>query len=139
MKVAARAEVTTLKTGARTLLSFNSGNIAGAVKELIQAGKATVYYAPLTLQQTGDFRIGTEQMKRLKRDHIQEINAMTLQLTVPNMACSACGDTITKAITAVDSTAKVEANPKTKQVNIETQASETAIKDAIAAVGYTVT
>lgn len=63
---------------------------------------------------------------------------MTLQLTVPNMACSACGDTIAKAITAIDSTATVEADPKTKRVHIETQASETAIKDAITAAGYTV-
>jgi copper chaperone len=63
---------------------------------------------------------------------------MTLQLTVPNMACSACGDTITKAIQAIDSSATVQADPKTKQVNIETQASETAIKQAITDAGYTV-
>jgi copper chaperone len=64
---------------------------------------------------------------------------MTLQLTVPNMACSACGETITKAVKTVDPTANIEADPKTKQVNIETQASETAVKQAIAAAGYTVT
>lgn len=63
---------------------------------------------------------------------------MTLQLTVPNMACSACGETITKAVIAVDPSAKVEADPKTKLVNIETQVAETQIKDAIAAAGYTV-
>ncbi|MBC7822612.1 MAG: heavy-metal-associated domain-containing protein [Candidatus Parcubacteria bacterium] len=63
---------------------------------------------------------------------------MTLQLTVPNMACSACVTTITEAVKAIDTTAKVEADPKTKLVNIETQQSETAIKDAITAAGYTV-
>lgn len=63
---------------------------------------------------------------------------MTLQLTVPNMACSACGDTITKAVKAVDPTAMIQADPKTKQVNIETQASETAVKQAIVEAGYTV-
>lgn len=63
---------------------------------------------------------------------------MTLQLTVPNMACSACSDTITKAIQAVDPSATVQADPKTKQVNIETQASETEVKQAITAAGYTV-
>lgn len=63
---------------------------------------------------------------------------MTLQLTVPNMACAACSETITNAIKAIDSTATVEAEPKTKQVNVETQASETAIKQAITAAGYTV-
>lgn len=63
---------------------------------------------------------------------------MTLQLTVPNMACSACSDTITKAIKAIDPAATVQADTKTKQVNIETQAAETAIKQAITDAGYTV-
>ena len=63
---------------------------------------------------------------------------MTLQLTVPNMACSACSDTITKAIKAIDPAATVQADTKTKQVNIETQAPETAIKQAITNAGYTV-
>lgn len=63
---------------------------------------------------------------------------MTLQLTVPNMACSACSDTITKAIQAIDPTATVQADTKTKQVNVETQAAETAIKQAIIDAGYTI-
>jgi copper chaperone len=63
---------------------------------------------------------------------------MTLQLTVPDMACSACGETITKAVKAVDSTAIVQADPKTKLVNIETQASEAAVREAIEAAGYSV-
>jgi copper chaperone len=61
---------------------------------------------------------------------------MALQLTVPKLACSACATTLTKAIQTIDSTATVQANPKTKVVTVETQASETAIKEAIAAVGY---
>lgn len=63
---------------------------------------------------------------------------MTLQLTVPNMACSACSDTIAKAIQAIDPAATVHADTKTKQVNIETQATETAIKQAVTGAGYTV-
>ncbi|WP_250126549.1 heavy-metal-associated domain-containing protein [Chroococcidiopsis sp. CCMEE 29] len=63
---------------------------------------------------------------------------MTLQLTVPNMVCSACGETIAKAVKVVDPTATVQADPKTKLVNIETQQSETAIKQAIADAGYAV-
>ncbi|TBR59343.1 heavy metal transporter [Westiellopsis prolifica IICB1] len=63
---------------------------------------------------------------------------MTLQLTVPNMACSACGETITKAIQAVDSAAMVQTDPNTKLVTIETQASETEIKEAVTAAGYSV-
>lgn len=63
---------------------------------------------------------------------------MTLQLIVPNMACSACSDTITKAIQAIDPAATIQADTKTKQVNIETQAAETVIKQAITDAGYTV-
>jgi copper chaperone len=63
---------------------------------------------------------------------------MALQLTVPNMACSACSDTITNAIKAIDPAATIQADPKTKQVNVDTQQSEAAIKQAIADAGYTV-
>lgn len=64
---------------------------------------------------------------------------MTLQLTVPNMACSACGETITKAIKAVDPTATVQTDPSTKLVSVETQISEAVIKTAITEAGYSVT
>lgn len=72
---------------------------------------------------------------------------MAIQLTIPNMACSACSDTITKAIKAVsasrnsegtDPAATVQADTKTKLVNIDTQAAETVIKQAITDAGYTV-
>ena len=63
---------------------------------------------------------------------------MTLQLTVPNMACSACSETITKAVKAIDSTATIVADPQTKLVTVETQQPETAVKEAIVAAGYTV-
>lgn len=57
-------------------------------------------------------------------------------LKVPKMACSACVNTITQAIYSVDGDATVQAEPKTKLVNIKTQASATAIKEALASVGY---
>lgn len=63
---------------------------------------------------------------------------MTLQLMIPNMACSACVDTITKAVQAIDPAAEINPDVKTKQVSIETQANEASIRDAIAAAGYTV-
>jgi copper chaperone len=63
---------------------------------------------------------------------------MTLQLKVPNMACSACGDTITKAINTIDPTATVQTDPKTKIVLVDTNASETVIKEAITNAGYSV-
>ena len=60
---------------------------------------------------------------------------MTVSLKVPNMACSACADKITKAVQALDPGATVQADTKTKLVNIEAQASETAVREAIIAAG----
>lgn len=61
---------------------------------------------------------------------------MTLQLKVPKMACSACANTITKAVQAVDSAAVVEADLKTKLVTIQTVKPENEVRKAIASVGY---
>jgi copper chaperone len=85
---------------------------------------------PLTLQRTRESR-----MKRLNH---RQMRLMTLQLKIPNMACSACGDAIAEAIKAIDSTATVQADPETKLVSIETQSPETAIKQAISEAGYSV-
>jgi copper chaperone len=63
---------------------------------------------------------------------------MALSLKIPNMACSACGDTITKAIQAIDPAATVQADPKTKLLQVDTQAAETAIRNAITTAGYTI-
>jgi copper chaperone len=63
---------------------------------------------------------------------------MTLQLQVPNMACAACGTTITNAILAIDPTAVVRTDPSTKSVEIDTQAAETDIRQAITLAGYSV-
>jgi copper chaperone len=54
------------------------------------------------------------------------------------MACSACSDTITKAIKAIDPTATVQADPKTKLVEIDAQVSEASVRDAITAAGYSI-
>lgn len=63
---------------------------------------------------------------------------MALEFTVPDLACAACVDTVTKAIQAIDTTAQVKADPATKQVEAVTIASEAAIKQAIVEAGYTV-
>ena len=64
---------------------------------------------------------------------------MAIELTVPNMACSACSDTITQAVQAIDPAATVQADTKTKLVVIETQTPEATVKAAIVAAGYSVT
>lgn len=61
-----------------------------------------------------------------------------MQLNVPSIVCDGCADTITKAIHTLDSSASVSVNIETKQVEIDTQADESAIKEAIAAAGHDV-
>lgn len=63
---------------------------------------------------------------------------MTLKFTVPNMACSACVETITKAVIATDPSATVSADPKTKHINIDTQIDVDTVKATIEAAGYIV-
>nr|WP_290226952.1 heavy-metal-associated domain-containing protein [Trichocoleus desertorum] len=63
---------------------------------------------------------------------------MSIQFKVPSMACSACVDTITQAVKQVDDSAAIAADPKTKVVQVETQASEATVKQAIEAAGYPV-
>lgn len=63
---------------------------------------------------------------------------MKLQLNVPSMACGSCAKSITNAVKSVDHSAKVEADPKTKQVAVETTASETTIRAAIKGAGFAV-
>jgi copper chaperone len=63
---------------------------------------------------------------------------MTYEFTVPDMACSACSATLTKAVQSVDATATVQTDVKTKQMSVDTQAAEADIRRAIADAGYTV-
>ncbi|XHX77165.1 MAG: heavy-metal-associated domain-containing protein [Stenomitos frigidus ULC029] len=63
---------------------------------------------------------------------------MTLEFKVPDMMCSACVATISAAVTTIDPTATIAADPKTKQVTIDTQQPEATVKAAIVAAGYTV-
>lgn len=63
---------------------------------------------------------------------------MTLELKVTSMVCEVCAKTVTNAIKNVDGQAAVIIDLSTKLVQVETQASEAAIKEAIAAAGHTV-
>ncbi|MGB3493206.1 MAG: heavy-metal-associated domain-containing protein [Elainellaceae cyanobacterium] len=61
-----------------------------------------------------------------------------LQVTVSDMACSACADTITKAVQALDTQATVNADLNTKHIKIESSVPDEQIKAAIADAGYSV-
>lgn len=61
---------------------------------------------------------------------------MILQFKIPNMACAACANTITKAVQNIDPSANIDADTQTKLVKIKTVKSESTIRDAIAKAGY---
>jgi copper chaperone len=61
---------------------------------------------------------------------------MTIELTVPDMACGACVTTITEAVQQLDEQARIKSDLKTKQVTIASTASESSLREAIAAAGY---
>jgi copper chaperone len=63
---------------------------------------------------------------------------MKLQLKVPDITCGGCVNAISNAVKTVDANAIVQGDPKTKIVLVETQATETAIRAALAKVGYAV-
>jgi copper chaperone len=61
---------------------------------------------------------------------------MSLEFTVPDMACIACAETITKAVKAIDPAATITANTDTKIVKIVTDRPASQLKQAIQQAGY---
>lgn len=64
---------------------------------------------------------------------------MTIELKVPDMACGACVQAITEAINKLDNQASVIADTQTKEVKVETQVSESSVRNAITEAGYSPT
>ncbi|MEL6502532.1 MAG: heavy-metal-associated domain-containing protein [Cyanobacteria bacterium J06635_13] len=63
---------------------------------------------------------------------------MTINLKVPSIVCDGCVDTVKDAIATHEPQAKVEIDLESKQVTVETEASESSIKQIIMAAGHTV-
>ena len=63
---------------------------------------------------------------------------MQTTFTVSDLACGACVDTITQAISSIDPIAKVVASPQTKLVQIESELPVVTLQAAIVNAGYTV-
>ena len=61
---------------------------------------------------------------------------MKLDLKVPEISCGGCVNALANAVKTLDANAILQGNPTTKIVSVETQASETAIREAIAKIGY---
>jgi copper chaperone len=62
---------------------------------------------------------------------------MNIELKVPSIACQVCAETITKAIKNSEPNAQINVNIDTKIVTVETNASESKIKQIIIEAGHT--
>lgn len=63
---------------------------------------------------------------------------MKIELKVPSMVCEGCVTTVKNAIATHEPNAKVDIDLDSKQVMVDTEASEASIKQIITAVGHTV-
>lgn len=61
------------------------------------------------------------------------------ELRVEKMTCGGCASRVTKAVLAVDSTAGVEVDLKSKLVRVETGAPLSIVQSAISDAGYPAT
>lgn len=62
-----------------------------------------------------------------------------MELRIEGMTCGGCARSVTKAIHGVDPHAKVEPNPATRMVKVETTASQATVQQALANAGYPAT
>jgi len=62
-----------------------------------------------------------------------------MELRIDGMSCGGCAKSVTKVIQLLDPDARVEADPPTRTVIIETTATRLAIQQALVEAGYPVT
>lgn len=59
-----------------------------------------------------------------------------LRFHVPNMTCGGCAKSVTKALSSVDPQARIETDPSTREVRVESSAAETDLLAVLAEAGY---
>lgn len=59
-----------------------------------------------------------------------------MELKIQNMTCGGCARSVTKAIQSVDPNAKIEADPATRAVTVETGAALATLQKALEEAGY---
>ncbi len=59
-----------------------------------------------------------------------------MELKIANMSCDGCVRSVTRAVQSVDPEAKVQADLPAHLVKVETKASQAAIQEVLAEVGY---
>ena len=59
-----------------------------------------------------------------------------MQFHIENMTCGGCARSVTKAIQSLDATARVEADPVTRKVEVTSSRTQTEIEAVLAEAGY---
>ena len=59
-----------------------------------------------------------------------------MQFHVKDMTCGGCAKSVTKAITNLDRNAKVDTDPVSRTVKVETSASQTEVLRVLASAGF---
>lgn len=59
-----------------------------------------------------------------------------MQLNIEDMSCGGCVANITETIKQLDANASVTADLETRNIDVSTNASESQVRDALAAAGY---
>lgn len=59
-----------------------------------------------------------------------------LRFYIPNMTCGGCASSVTKALLRVDPQARIEADPPTREVRVESALDESAFLTALSDAGY---
>ena len=59
-----------------------------------------------------------------------------LRFQVPKMTCGGCAKSVTKALQSVDADARIETDPDTGEVRVETKADESALRAVLEAAGF---
>jgi len=62
-----------------------------------------------------------------------------MQLHVQDMMCGGCAKSVAKALTNLDKDAKVQADPESRTVNVETSAPLAQVQKALEAAGFPAT
>ena len=59
-----------------------------------------------------------------------------MQFHIKNMTCGGCARSVTKAIQSLDATARVEADPTTRKVEVTSSRTRSEIEAVLAEAGY---
>ncbi|RZS77890.1 copper chaperone [Phyllobacterium myrsinacearum] len=59
-----------------------------------------------------------------------------MELKIENMTCGGCAKSVTKVIQSVDPNARIETNPATGMVKVETTATPAALQGVLEEAGY---